>query len=69
LSDAPPPPDSWIAVETSQAEYRLNARLPGFRRDAMYVTSFVTSTHSLRDDMTFLKNSSSKAAEGAARCG
>jgi hypothetical protein len=69
LSDAPPPPDSWIAVETLQAEYRLNARLPGFRRDAMYVTSFVTSTHSLTDDMTSLKNSSSKAAEGVARCG
>ena len=37
LSDAPPPPDSWIAVETSPGEYRLIARLPGFRRDAMYV--------------------------------
>ncbi|KAH9978623.1 hypothetical protein BGW80DRAFT_1164732 [Lactifluus volemus] len=35
LSDAPPPPDSWIAVETSQADYRLNVRLPGFRRDAI----------------------------------
>ncbi|KAI9463571.1 hypothetical protein BJY52DRAFT_1202879 [Lactarius psammicola] len=35
LSDAPPPPDSWIAVETSPGEYRLIARLPGFRRDAI----------------------------------
>ncbi|KAI0297090.1 hypothetical protein BC826DRAFT_907907, partial [Russula brevipes] len=35
LSDAPPPPDSWIAVETSPVEYRLVARLPGFRRDAI----------------------------------
>ena len=37
LSDAPPPPDSWIAVETSPVEYRLVVRLPGFRRDAMCV--------------------------------
>ncbi len=37
LNDAPPPPDSWIAVETSPVEYRLVVRLPGFRRDAMYV--------------------------------
>jgi hypothetical protein len=37
LSDAPPPPDSWIAVETTPVEYRLVARLPGFRRDAMCV--------------------------------
>jgi len=35
LSDAPAPPDSWIAVETTQVEYRLVARLPGFRRDSM----------------------------------
>jgi len=35
LCDAPPPPDSWIAVETSPVEYRLVARLPGFRRDAI----------------------------------
>ncbi|KAH9176397.1 hypothetical protein EDB89DRAFT_1846514 [Lactarius sanguifluus] len=35
LSDAPPPADSWIAVETSPGEYRLIARLPGFRRDAI----------------------------------
>jgi hypothetical protein len=35
LCDAPPPPDSWLAVETSPIEYRLVARLPGFRRDAM----------------------------------
>jgi hypothetical protein len=48
LSDAPPPPDSWIAVETSPVEYRLVARLPGFRRDAMYVMCFVLSACSLR---------------------
>ncbi len=47
LSDAPPPPDSWIAVETSPGEYRLIARLPGFRRDAMSVIGFVTSACSL----------------------
>ena len=47
LSDAPPPPDSWIAVETSPGEYRLIARLPGFRRDAMFVFGFVTSVCSL----------------------
>ncbi len=47
LSDAPPPADSWIAVETSPGEYRLIARLPGYRRDAMYVTSFMTSGYSL----------------------
>jgi hypothetical protein len=40
LSDAPPPPDSWIAVETSPVEYRLVVRLPGFRRDAMCVIYF-----------------------------
>ena len=37
LCDAPPPPDSWITVETSPVEYRLVARLPGFGRDAMFV--------------------------------
>jgi hypothetical protein len=41
LSDAPPPPDSWIAVETSPVEYRLVVRLPGFRRDAMCVIYFM----------------------------
>lgn len=35
LSHAPPPADSWIQVETSQGEYRLNVRLPGFRRDGI----------------------------------
>jgi hypothetical protein len=40
LSDAPPPPDSWIAIETSPVEYRLVVRLPGFRRDAMCVIYF-----------------------------
>jgi hypothetical protein len=47
LNDAPPPPDSWIAVETTPVEYRLVARLPGFRRDAMCVICFVTSACSL----------------------
>lgn len=35
LSHAPPPEDSWIAVETSMTEYRLIVRLPGFRRDGI----------------------------------
>ena len=35
LSQAPPPQDSYLAVETSGREYQLIARLPGFRRDAM----------------------------------
>lgn len=41
LSDAPPPADSWIAVETSPVEYRLVVRLPGFRRDAMCAIYFM----------------------------
>jgi hypothetical protein len=70
LSDAPAPPDSWIAVETSQVEYRLVARLPGFRRDAMCVfLSFVTSGHLLTDRYYFLKNPCCKAAARVARCG
>jgi hypothetical protein len=70
LSDAPPPPDSWIAVETSQTDYRLNVRLPGFRRDAMCVILFfMTSTSPLTDYITFLKNPSCGAAEDTARCG
>ncbi|KDQ57402.1 hypothetical protein JAAARDRAFT_193736 [Jaapia argillacea MUCL 33604] len=35
LSHAPPPIDSWIAVETLAREYRLLVKLPGFRRDAI----------------------------------
>ncbi|KAI0032102.1 hypothetical protein K488DRAFT_29414, partial [Vararia minispora EC-137] len=35
LSDAAPPPECWIAVETSPSEYNLIVRLPGFRRDAI----------------------------------
>ncbi|KDQ57400.1 hypothetical protein JAAARDRAFT_263162 [Jaapia argillacea MUCL 33604] len=35
LSHAPPPIDSWIAVETLAREYRLLVRLPGFKRDAI----------------------------------
>ena len=54
LSDAPPPPDSWIAVETSPGEYRLIARLPGFRRDAMYVIGFVTSVCLLTQSILLL---------------
>ena len=69
LSDAPPPPDSWIAVETSQADYRLNVRLPGFRRDAMCVILSMASTSSLKDDITLAKNPSCGAAEDTARCG
>ncbi|KII92423.1 hypothetical protein PLICRDRAFT_103840 [Plicaturopsis crispa FD-325 SS-3] len=35
LSHAPPPEDSWIAVETKPTEYVLIVRLPGFRRDGI----------------------------------
>lgn len=35
LPSAPPPADSWIEVETTPQEYRLNVRLPGFKRDAI----------------------------------
>lgn len=35
LSHAPPPADSWIEVETTPSEYRLNVRLPGFQRDGI----------------------------------
>ncbi|KAH9485557.1 hypothetical protein JR316_0002467 [Psilocybe cubensis] len=35
LSHAPPPPDSWIQVETTMNEYRLNVRLPGFSREGI----------------------------------
>ncbi|RDB16861.1 hypothetical protein Hypma_002508 [Hypsizygus marmoreus] len=35
LSHAPPPPDSWIQVETTPMEYKLVVRLPGFRRDGI----------------------------------
>ncbi|KAJ7045890.1 hypothetical protein C8F04DRAFT_939727 [Mycena alexandri] len=35
LSHAPPPVDSWIEVETTQVEYRLIVRLPGFKRDGI----------------------------------
>ncbi|KAI0066280.1 hypothetical protein BV25DRAFT_1797005, partial [Artomyces pyxidatus] len=35
LSDAPPPADSWIAVETVASEYTLVVRLPGFKRDGI----------------------------------
>ena len=71
LSDAPAPPDSWIAVETTQVEYRLVARLPGFRRDSMCVFfCFVTSGCLLTDRYYFLlKNSCCKAAARVARCG
>ena len=71
LSDAPAPPDSWIAVETTQVEYRLVARLPGFRRDAMCVFfCFVTSGYLLTDRYYFLlKNPCCKAPARVARCG
>ena len=32
-----PPANTWIAVETSQLEYILLVRLPGFSQDAMLV--------------------------------
>ncbi|KIJ68127.1 hypothetical protein HYDPIDRAFT_107782 [Hydnomerulius pinastri MD-312] len=34
-----PPPDTWIAVETSQIEYSLVVRLPGFRRDGITIAT------------------------------
>ena len=38
LSHAPPPADAYITVETTDVEYRLIVRLPGYRRDCMYVS-------------------------------
>ncbi|CDO76963.1 hypothetical protein BN946_scf184281.g10 [Trametes cinnabarina] len=35
LANKPPPQDSYIAVDTKPAEYRLIVHLPGFKRDAM----------------------------------
>ena len=35
LNHAPPPENSWIAVETTASQYTLIARLPGFNRDGM----------------------------------
>ncbi|KAJ7873789.1 hypothetical protein B0H14DRAFT_2343973, partial [Mycena olivaceomarginata] len=35
LNHAPPPVDSWMEVETTQGEYRLIVRLPGFKRDGI----------------------------------
>ncbi|KAK7040127.1 hypothetical protein VNI00_009933 [Paramarasmius palmivorus] len=35
LSHMPPPADSYIEVETTPQEYRLNVRLPGFKRDGI----------------------------------
>jgi hypothetical protein len=37
LSHAPPPEDSWIAIETAPSDYKLVIRLPGYDRDAMWV--------------------------------
>ncbi|KAI0744110.1 hypothetical protein C8Q80DRAFT_879161 [Daedaleopsis nitida] len=39
LAHAPPPQDSFIAVDTKPAEYRLLVRLPGFKRDAITVST------------------------------
>ncbi|KIP06504.1 hypothetical protein PHLGIDRAFT_72607 [Phlebiopsis gigantea 11061_1 CR5-6] len=39
LSHAPPPQDSYIAVETSPSEYRLIVRLPGYRRDSITLST------------------------------
>ena len=68
LSDAPPPPDSWIAVETTPVEYRLVARLPGFRRDAMCVIWFVTSACSLTDLYRALLPKIEPLLQGAGAC-
>lgn len=38
LSHGPPSEETYIAVETLADEYRLHVRLPGYRRDAMYVS-------------------------------
>ncbi|TDL26010.1 hypothetical protein BD410DRAFT_716258, partial [Rickenella mellea] len=35
LSNAPPPVDSYIAVETAEDQYRLIVRLPGYKRDSI----------------------------------
>lgn len=37
LSHAPPPADAHIHVESTDQEYRLIVKLPGYKRDAMYV--------------------------------
>ena len=42
-----PPANTWIAVETSQSEYVLLVRLPGFRRDGMLVRFLSISDVSL----------------------
>lgn len=34
-SRGPPPADSWLEIETSNCEYRLFARLPGFSREGI----------------------------------
>ncbi|KAI0829841.1 hypothetical protein BC628DRAFT_1416855 [Trametes gibbosa] len=39
LAHAPAPQDSFIAVDTKPTEYRLIVRLPGFRRDAITVST------------------------------
>ncbi|KAL1942817.1 hypothetical protein VTO73DRAFT_5057 [Trametes versicolor] len=39
LAHAPAPQDSFISVDTRPTEYRLIVRLPGFRRDAITVST------------------------------
>jgi len=39
LSHAPPPPDSWIEVETTHSEYKLHVRLPGFSREGITLST------------------------------
>ncbi|EPT04573.1 hypothetical protein FOMPIDRAFT_1113544 [Fomitopsis schrenkii] len=39
LAHEPPSNDAWISVETVQREYRLLVRLPGFRRDAITLST------------------------------
>ncbi|KAL5528378.1 hypothetical protein ACEPAF_7514 [Sanghuangporus sanghuang] len=39
LSHAPPPADTYITVETTETEYRLIVRLPGYNRDAIMLST------------------------------
>ena len=55
LAHAPPPQDSYIAVDTKPAEYRLLVRLPGFKRDAMYVHVSVTCVPDLASRLMMLR--------------
>lgn len=39
LSHAPPPQDSYIAVETGATDYQLLVRLPGYVRDSITLST------------------------------